>query len=1313
MMFLRSRRTMTAVAAASSLVLTVTAVPQSPFSPVAAQAATANKTQDTNLPLQCNLFAAGGEADEKRDFDAAVKVDMPERAQVGEVIESTVKIDSLSISDPKVRLLPAQPSFSKGKTTGNKVRFAVLGDVELVHSNLPATLNNGVLTVEEMMQPSKSGETVTVSFQPLTLKLKAKNTGRVEIQTPKAYWPSDGSFHYSNKNMFYGEGAAKTLFFGVGLRVTCIAEEFQPLGVTQVGKDAEVNEPKYDSIQVKQQDTATSKNTAQAPAGTTYAKGAEAPEWATVAKDGTVTVKPGLDVKPGDYTVPVVVTYPDTSADNTVVKVKVTVKPKNELHTPKYADVTVVQDKEETSAKPSDAGEGSTFAAGEGAPAWATVNADGTVTVKPGMDVEPGEHSVPVKVTYSDKSVGNATLKVHVKPKPANEVHDPKYTDIKVKQGDKEDAAAPKDVADGTKFAPGEGVPAWATVNTDGSVTVNPDLKVAPGNYTVPVVVNYPDETSDKTELKVEVTKKPDNEIHDPQYDGVTVKQLDTETVAAPKDVAQGAKFALGDNAPDWASVAEDGTVTVNPGLDVHEGDYTVPVVVSYPDNSADNTVVNVHVKVKPANELHDPKYTDTSVEQESTATVAAPEDMPDGTKFAAGEGVPEWITVNENGTIEAKPTLETEVKEYTVPVVVTYPDNSTDETSAKVNVTKKPDNEIYSPELGSITVKANRTAKTPAIEGLPADTKFALADGAPNWATIDDKGVVQLNPSGDVAPQDYDVPVTITYPDGTKDTAILKVTVTERDIAEVHDPAYEPIEVVQTETGTVTAPTDSTADAEYSLGAGAPKWATLNKDGSIEVNPDLNVEPGEYKLPVTVVYKDNSSDRTTAVVTVTRKPDNERHDPTYSDVTVKQGDEVTAPAPTDVAEGATFEAGEGVPDWVTVNPDGTVIAKPGLEVEAKEYTVPVKVTYQDKTGDDTTVNITVTVKPTNELHDPTYSDVTVKQGDEETAPAPSDVAEGATFEAGEGAPDWATVNEDGSVTVKPGLEVVDGKYTVPVKVTYPDTSADDTTVNVTVTVKPANEIHDPTYSDVTVKQGDEVTAPAPTDVAEGATFEAGEGVPSWITVNPDGTVTAKPGEEVEAKEYTVPVKVSYEDGSGDDTTVNITVTVKPTNEKYNPTYPDADVKQGSETTVAPPADVDGDAEFALGEGAPAWASVNLDGTVTLKPSKEVEPGDYDVPVVITYPDGSTTTTTLKVTIKEQDKPSDNGGSTGSSGSSSGSSGGLFGSLSGSSNGSSGSSGVTGSSPFGYFIAALFGTIAIGAGLFGLYNWARDHGYVR
>ncbi|MGJ4167684.1 Rib/alpha-like domain-containing protein [Corynebacterium macclintockiae] len=934
MMFLRSRRTMTAVAAAASLVLTATAVPNSPFSPVAAQAATANKTQDTKLPIKCTVFAAGGPKQkipiigngfqEDREFTGQFHVTMPERAAVDEVFEAGVNIDPLAASHPLLKKLGGSPSFAEGNAN-NKIRFAVKGDVELVDSSLPATLDKGVLTVEEMMQPSRSGDTVTIAFAPLKLKFKAKSSGAVEVQTPEAYRTPDGSGRVRSNNMFHGEGIAGTVLFSTpGLRITCLTDRYTRLGVTAVKPLADFNEPKYADIEVKQQDTATAKNTAQAPEGTTYKAGQGAPEWATVGQDGTVTVKPGLEVEPGEYEVPVVVTYPDSSTDNTVVKVN--------------------------------------------------------------------------------------------------------------------------------------------------------------------------------------VERKPLAEQHNPQYEEVTVKQLGEETVEAPKDVAEGATFAAGENAPDWATVAEDGTVTVKPSREVKPGDYTVPVVVSYPDQSKGDTVVNVHVKVTHTNELHDPQFGETTVEQESTAAIPAPEGLPEGTKVTAGEGVPEWITVNEDGSIEVKPTLETEVKDYTVPVVVTYDDGSTDEATAKVTVTKKPDNQIYSPEFGSITVQANRSAKTPAIEGLPENTKFALADGAPDWASIDDKGVVQLNPGGDVDTKDYTVPVTVTYPDGTTDKAELKVTVTERAINELHDPTYKPIAVKQEESATVTAPEGSTADAEYSLGAGAPNWVTLNKDGSLEVRPGLEVKPGEYQIPVTVIYGDDSADRTTAVVTVTVKPANEIHDPTYSDVTVKQGDEVTAPAPTDVAEGATFEKGEGAPEWVTVNADGTVTAKPGTDVEAKEYTVPVKVSYKDGSGDDTTVNITVTVKP-------------------------------------------------------------------------------------------ANEIHDPSFEDVSVKPGKTVTSKVPGDTGEDAKFTAGEGAPEWATVNPDGIVTLKPG-------------------------------------------------------------------------------------------KDVKPGDYTVPVVVTYPDGSTSTVELKVNVEKQDKPS------GSSGSSS-------------------SSGVTGSSPLGKFFAALFGTIAIGAGLFGLYNWARDHGYVR
>ena len=1063
MMHLRSRRAMIAVAAAASMILTVSAVPESPLSPSAAQAATANKTQDTNLPIKCTVFAAGGPKQripvigngfqEDREFTGQFHVTMPEQAAVDEVFEAVVNIDPLAASHPLLKKLGGSPSFAEGNAN-NKIRFAVKGDVELVESSLPATLDKGVLTVEEMMQPSRSGDTVTIAFAPLKLKFKAKSSGAVEVQTPEAYRTPDGSGRVRSNNMFHGEGIAGTvLFSSPGLRITCLTDRYTRLGVTAVKPLADFKEPKYADIEVKQQDTATSKNTAQEPAGTTYAKGANAPAWAKVAADGTVTVNPGLDVAPGDYTVPVVVKYPDTSADNTVVNVKVTVKPKSELNDPNYTGTTKVEQAgNATVAAPEGAGEVKQYAAGEGVPAWATVNPDGTITVKPDLKVAPGDYQIPVVATYADGSKDNLTAKVTVTKKPDNQIHDPKYTDVTVKQGDEQTAAKPEDVAEGAKFAAGEGAPTWVTVNTDGTVTVKPGLEIKPGDYTVPVVVNYPDQSSDKTELKVTVTKKPDNEIHDPKYTDVTVKQQDTETVEPPKDVAEGAKFAAGEGAPTWARVADDGTVTVNPGLDVEPGKYTVPVKVTYPDNSGDDTTVNVTVTVKPKNEIHDPKYTGTTkVEQESTATVAAPEGLPEGAKVTRGEGAPEWVTVNEDGSIEAKPTLETEAKDYTVPVVVTYDDGSTDEATAKVTVTKKPDNQIYSPEFSSITVQANRSAKTPAIEGLPEGTKFALAEGAPEWASIDDKGAVQLNPGGEVDAKDYTVPVTVTYPDGTIDNAELKVTVTERAINELHDPTYKPIEVKQEETATVAAPEGSTADAEYSLGAGAPNWVTLNKDGSLEARPGLEVKPGEYKIPVTVIYGDDSADRTTAVVTVTVKRANEIHDPTYSDVTVKQGDEVTAPAPTDVAEGATFEAGEGVPSWITVNPDGTVTAKPGTDVEAKEYTVPVKVSYNDGSGDDTTVNVTVTVKPANEIHDPSFEDVSVKPGETVTSKVPGDTGEGAKFTAGEGAPEWATVNENGTVTLKPGKDVEPGEYNIPVVVTYPDGSTSTVELKVNV----------------------------------------------------------------------------------------------------------------------------------------------------------------------------------------------------------------------------------------------------------------------
>ncbi|WP_304676255.1 Rib/alpha-like domain-containing protein [uncultured Lactobacillus sp.] len=97
--------------------------------------------------------------------------------------------------------------------------------------------------------------------------------------------------------------------------------------------DAETYTPSYKPVNVEQGQTATvdpsfttqDDKDATAPTGTTFTTGTDTPDWATIdPSTGTVTVKPGTDVTPGAYNVPVTVTYPDKSTDEITVPVIVT-----------------------------------------------------------------------------------------------------------------------------------------------------------------------------------------------------------------------------------------------------------------------------------------------------------------------------------------------------------------------------------------------------------------------------------------------------------------------------------------------------------------------------------------------------------------------------------------------------------------------------------------------------------------------------------------------------------------------------------------------------------------------------------------------------------------------------------------------------------------------------------------------------------------------------------------------------------------------------------------------------------------------------
>ena len=138
----------------------------------------------------------------------------------------------------------------------------------------------------------------------------------------------------------------------------------------------------------------------------------------------------------------------------------------------------------------------------------------------------------------------------------------------------------------------------------------------------------------------------------------------------------------------------------------------------------------------------------------------------------------------------------------------------------------------------------------------------------------------------------------------------------------------------------------------------------------------------------------------------------------------------------------------------------------------------------------------------------------------------------------------------------------------------------------------------------------------------------------------------AKPGDKI-----TVPVVVTYPDGTKDTVDVTVTVTDKD-NGLYEPGYEDGSGKPGEDVKVPAPGfkDKDGNptdapdgTKFTPGENAPDGVKVDeKTGEITVPIPEGAKPGDkITVPVVVTYPDGSKDTVDVTVTVEEPEAPAE------------------------------------------------------------------------
>lgn len=731
--------------------------------------------------------------------------------------------------------------------------------------------------------------------------------------------------------------------------------------------------------------------------------------------------------------------------------------------------------------------------------------------------------------------------------------------------------------------------PADVTVDEKtGAVTVKRSALTGKGTYVTPVQVTYPDGSKDYTYVTVNVAKSATElfEANGSQID----KELGQPTTE--DDIKNAVTFK--DSEGNDATAPEGTTVVPKEGRTLPDGNtpgvYEVPVTVTYSDGTTDETTVTVVVgNVIPVDDPSKPTpagYVRVTFEKGDHGEFAADAktvfDVKEGTAGSELAKVAPEVTPAEDYIFTA---WSPEVPE-TITAAGTF--------TAQY---KEKDTVAYAAEFGTITKPAGEATTEDDIAGA---VTFKDKDGndtkAPEGTTIKPKEGTTL-PNGD-EPGDYEVPATVTYPDGTTDEGVVKVTVLGKVIDRTDDPSqptpegYVRVTFEAGENGkfgegakTVFDVREGTPVSEVTVPAVTANEGFVQKSGADAWSPALPTDTFTAAGTYVAQYEKAATDA-------------DKYEPQVEPVEKPYGEPTTAD---DVTSKVT------VPDYPTEGEQPKVtVADPSKLPDGKtpgEYDVPVTVTYPDGSTDEVTVK--VTVKESD-------ADKNTLEGQDITTPvggkpeAKSGIAnvdklpEGTKYE-------WKTPVDTTTAGEKEGTVVV----------TYPDGSSEEVTVKVAVTENPTDaDKYTPEAKEQKVELNE---TPNPND----SIGNLGD-LPAGTTTafkNPVDTTTEG------TKDATV--VVTYPDGSKDEVPVKIVVTDGRSDaEKNEPQGKPVDVELGKT-----PEAKDGIANVDdLPKGTDFTWKEPIDTTT---------PGEKEGTIVVIYPDGSREEIKAVVNVVDDRKDAD------------------------------------------------------------------------
>ncbi|WP_434785268.1 Ig-like domain-containing protein [Lactobacillus iners] len=551
----------------------------------------------------------------------------------------------------------------------------------------------------------------------------------------------------------------------------------------------------------------------------------------------------------------------------------------------------------------------------------------------------------------------------------------------------------------------------------------------------------------------------------------------------------------------------------------------------------------------------------------------------------------------------------------------VTLTDAKGNTTTATLELYADKDADLYNPTVTPV-VKANPTdtvTQDDIKKAVTKDKEYPNNYADPTVA-VDGK-IEDYNKDNK---KDYFVPVTVTYPDQSKDHVQVHVTIGNDMLAAKCEATKGRISVAYgTSKDTIKNKVENTSENEVKVKEGRKK--VKKTDYTVQVLEESSLPDGktagQFEVPVKVVYKDGSADTTTVKVTV-EQPQSKSDVSSFIGQVEKEYGQATQE--NDVLEAIKQDAGPKVSSHIKDKkivpgqtlPDGK---HPGTQK------VRVQLTFDD--GSHKVVEVPVITKdPLNKQYEPVATELKKDYGQPATN---EEIEKQVTVQDSSHHP--APKENVTKIEVVPGQTAIDGKQPgtvkVQVKVTYKDGTSD--IVNVPVTVAdPASVTYPPKADALTVPWGtkqDDIKNQIVSKVTIDPKYPDKTKLKIEVAKNanvPDGQTSTK---------VNVPVEVTYPDGSVATVQVPVTVGNKQA-DNYDPTV--TPIKKTYAERKITGDDIKKAVTINGLDPNKGDYTISVDDTI---PADGFAEGHTDVAVTIKYKDGSTDKTKVPVIIGQSE----------------------------------------------------------------------------